>query len=47
MTIAPDVWVIGGARFLQVVDTTPQSIVDTATALTGDGAPATVIIGRE
>ena len=47
MTIAPDVWIIGGARFLQVVDTTPQSIVDTATALTGDGAPATVIIGRE
>ena len=47
MTIAPDVWIIGGARFLQVVDTTPQSILDTATALTGDGAPATVIIGRE
>ena len=43
----PDVWIIGGARFLQVVDTTPQSIVDAATALTGDGAPATVIIGRE
>ena len=47
MTIAPDVWVIGGARFVQIVDINPQSIVETAASLTGGGAPATVIIGRE
>ena len=47
MTIAPDVWVIGGTRFVQVVDTSPNGIVESAAALAEPGAPATVIIGRE
>jgi hypothetical protein len=47
MTIAPDVWVIGGTRFVQVVDTSPSGIVESAAALAEPGAPATVIIGRE
>ena len=47
VTIAPDAWVISGARFLQVPDATARAILDTAAALTVDGAAPTVIIGRE
>ncbi len=46
VSIAPDVWVIGGARFLQVADTGPRAVLDTAATLTDGGSDATIIIGR-
>jgi N-methylhydantoinase A/oxoprolinase/acetone carboxylase beta subunit len=46
VSIAPDVWVIGGARFLQVADTDPRAVLETAATLTEGGADATIIIGR-
>ncbi|MCU1461347.1 MAG: hydantoinase [Acidimicrobiales bacterium] len=47
MTIAPDAWIVSGARFLQVPAPDLAAIADTVTALTADGATPTVIIGRE
>jgi N-methylhydantoinase A/oxoprolinase/acetone carboxylase beta subunit len=47
VTMAPDAWVISGARFLQVPDAGPRAILDTAAALTVNGVAPTVIIGRE
>jgi len=47
VTVAPDAWVIAGARFLQVPDAEPEAIRDAARTLAPDGASATVIIGRE
>ena len=46
VSIAPDVWVIGGARFLQVADTDPRAVLETAATLTDGGSDATIIIGR-
>lgn len=47
VTISPDAWVVSGARFLQLPDVDPATIVDTAAALVVDGATPTLIIGRE
>ena len=47
VTIAPDAWVISGARFLQVPDVDPAAILAAAAALAVDGTKPTVIIGRE
>jgi hypothetical protein len=47
VTIAPDAWVISGARLLQVPDPEPSTIIDTAAAISSDGPVPTVIIGRE
>ena len=46
-TIAPDAWVISGARFLPVPDVDPAAILAAAAALAVDGTKPTVIIGRE
>jgi hypothetical protein len=42
MTLAPEAWVVDGARFVQVPDPEPEAILALAT---GDH-PATIIIGR-
>jgi N-methylhydantoinase A/oxoprolinase/acetone carboxylase beta subunit len=47
MTIAPDAWVVSGARLLQVPHPDVEAIAGTAAALASDGARPTVIIGRE
>jgi N-methylhydantoinase A len=45
--IAPDAWVISGARFLQVPEPDTAAILAAAAAISGPGKPATIIIGRE
>jgi N-methylhydantoinase A/oxoprolinase/acetone carboxylase beta subunit len=47
VTIAPDVWVVDGSRFVQVPDPDPRTIVETAEAVRLAGREPTVIIGRE
>jgi N-methylhydantoinase A/oxoprolinase/acetone carboxylase beta subunit len=47
VTIEPDLWIVGGARFVQAVDTDPRAVCDTARSLGHDGIDATIIIGRE
>jgi len=46
VTVAPDAWVVAGARFLQVADVAPGPVAAAARTL-APGATATVIIGRE
>lgn len=45
MTAPPDVWVVSGARFVQVPDPDVSAILDTVASFTP--APTTLIIGRE
>jgi N-methylhydantoinase A/oxoprolinase/acetone carboxylase beta subunit len=47
VTVAPDAWVVAGARFAQVPDAATAAIREAAGSLTLDGGSATVIIGRE
>ena len=43
----PDVWVLAGARFVQVPHPDAGAVVETATEMAGGSAPAQVVIGRE
>jgi hypothetical protein len=47
VTIDPDVWIVGGARFLQATDTHATAVREAAQTLTGAGEATTIIIGRE
>jgi N-methylhydantoinase A/oxoprolinase/acetone carboxylase beta subunit len=47
VTIDPDVWIVGGARFLQASDTRAAAVHEAAQALAGAGEATTIIIGRE
>jgi hypothetical protein len=51
ITMAPDAWVISGARFMQVPDPEPGSIIAIAAAIDADrdteAAAPTIIVGRE
>jgi N-methylhydantoinase A/oxoprolinase/acetone carboxylase beta subunit len=47
VTIAPDAWVVNGARLLQVPEPDSIAILEPAAAVGSDGGEPTVIIGRE
>jgi N-methylhydantoinase A/oxoprolinase/acetone carboxylase beta subunit len=48
MTMAPDAWVVSGARFVQVPDPDARTVIETFLAVGADAAGQTVIIiGRE
>ena len=46
VSIAPDIWVIGGTRFLQVAGSDARAVLDTAATVADGGTATTIIIGR-
>lgn len=47
ITVVPDVWVISGARLLQVPAPAAETLAEAVRSMCPDGRPLTVIIGRE